>query len=351
MGAESIAKRWAFERWPDVDRELWTHYTTPGDPFDDPRYGAGLRPATLEKIAKGYRAWLNFLDTRGVLDPEVPPFARLTRKRLQAFACELRKRGNADYTIIGRFSELQLAMKIMAPDEDRSWICRPRGMSIYALLPKTKRVLVVPDSQVLYEWAIELMDAAKQQPTLREQLCSYRDGLMIAMLSARARRIRAMHDVSEGQELVRTAAGYRLEFCSDQIKTQKRDTVSLPKTLTPYIDHYMREVRPTLLGQARHNAMWVRTGGGPLTAKGIQHQVTARTKKRFGTGFGPHRFRHSIATTVSLRLPEAPGVAAGLLGISKDVVENSYNRAKQVEAAIAYDRLIERRRTQMKASS
>ena len=43
---------WKLERWPEADRASWQRNTTPGDPFDDPRHGASLRPASLGKISK-----------------------------------------------------------------------------------------------------------------------------------------------------------------------------------------------------------------------------------------------------------------------------------------------------------
>jgi hypothetical protein len=37
------------------------------------------------------------------------------------------------------------------------------------------------------------------------------------------------------------------------------------------------------------------------------------SKARFDITFGPHRFRHAIATTAPLHAPEYPGLAAPLL--------------------------------------
>ena len=76
--------------------------------------------------------------------------------------------------------------------------------------------------------------------------------------------------------------------------------------------------------------------------------MTKLTRGRFGIAFGPHRFRHAIATTAPMRDPSHPGVAAGLLGISKEVVEQSYNRAGQSQAAIDFDLAFTRRRTRLK---
>jgi hypothetical protein len=69
--------------------------------------------------------------------------------------------------------------------------------------------------------------------------------------------------------------------------------------------------------------------------------VGRRSKARFDVTFGPHRFRHAIATTAPLRAPEHPDLAAPLLGISKEVVEQHYNRSQQVSAVLTFQAIIE----------
>ena len=77
-------------------------------------------------------------------------------------------------------------MKILAPGEDVSWVRRPDGVSIYALLPKQQRVLLVPDSDVLFDWGIEMMNQATSRAREGERLAAYRDGLLIALLGLAA---------------------------------------------------------------------------------------------------------------------------------------------------------------------
>lgn len=65
---------------------------------------------------------MGFLTDRGWLEPAQPPLARVARPRLRAYFRALRAAGNADWTIIGRFGELVMALKILAPGEDVSWV-------------------------------------------------------------------------------------------------------------------------------------------------------------------------------------------------------------------------------------
>jgi hypothetical protein len=327
-----------------VDRETWALSCTPGDPFDGLRYGASLRSTSLAKLRKGYGRWLCFLAERGWLDAAQPPFARVTRRRLRAYFRALRKAGNADSTVIGRFHELVMSLKILAPGEDVSWVRRPDGVSVYALLRKTGRVLLVPDSGVLFAWGLRMMDEAATRLTERERLTAYRDGLLIAMLAARGRRLRSMALLRVGRELVHRNGRFRIELAPDQVKTGKPDRFDLPDQLTSYVRHYLNVVRPALLRGRLEDAFWISMAGRPLTSHAIQSRIFRLSKRRFGQAFGPHRLRHAIGTTAPLRDPRHPGLAAGLLGISAEVLEQHYNRSSQCQAGARFAKLVEQLR-------
>jgi site-specific recombinase XerC len=338
IATDTPVRCWKLAEWPEQDRAIWVCNCAPGDPYDQPwcHYGGSLRPDSLHKTCKGYGRWLCFLDSRDWLDPLEPPLARVTRRRLRAYFHALRRAGNADYTIIGRFCELTMAMKILAPGADVSWIRRPDGPSIYAILPKRKRALLVPDSKVMFDWAVDMMDDAASP-------VAFRDGLLLALLAARGRRLRSMTLIRVGEELILRSERYRIELKPWQVKTNKRDHFNLPEVLAPYVRHYLAIARPALLQGQSHDAVWITHYGKPWTAAGIQLRVWKLTRKRFGQGFGPHRFRHALATTATLRLPSHPGLAAGMMGISAQVVNEHYDRASQVEATIQVDAALARR--------
>lgn len=343
-GPDNAVLCWPPNRWPETDQAAWALGCTPGDPFDDPCHRVTLRRSSLAKVSKGYGRWLSFLDTRKWLDPSKAAPRRITRRRLRAYFHALRRAANADYTIIGRFSELALAMKILAPGENMSWIRHPDGVSIYTLLPRAKRHLMVPDSTVLFDWALRIMDEAEAEPSRYGRLAAHRDGLLLAMLAARGRRLRSMALLRPGRELIQREGHYRIELTPEQVKTGKPDRFDLPRRLTPYVRHYLEVVRPALLKGLPNDALWIGRPGKQLTAKAIQALTLRRTRQRFGQAFGPHRFRHAIGTTAALRDPGHPGLAAGVLGISDGVLEQHYNRAGQSQAAAKFADLIEQRR-------
>jgi hypothetical protein len=58
--------------------------------------------------------------------------------------------------------------------------------------------------------------------------------------------------------------------------------------------------------------------------------IRRASKDKFGQAFGPHRFRHSLATTQARIAPYNPGLAASLLGISEGVLAEHYNKARNI---------------------
>ena len=329
--------------WPEAERMAWLHGCAPGDPFDDPRPGATQRQATLKKRSSGYGHWLSFLVSRGWFDTLECPLERVTRPRLRAYFHAMKDAGYADYTIIGLFADLQAALRILMPEEDVSWVTKPDGATIYSLLPKKRRPMIAPDSGVLFAWTIDIMDQAMRVAE-EKSLAVFRDGLFMAMLASRGRRLRSMALLRVSRELLRRGDVYVVELTAQQVKTGKSDRFAFPDVLTPYIQHYLDVVRTALLAGRIDEAVWIGGRGDPMTAKQLAAQVHKWTERRFAQGFGPHRFRHAIATTAVLRDPGCPGLAAGLLGISPQIVERHYDLAGQSSAAKAYAALIARKR-------
>jgi hypothetical protein len=293
------------EEWPPLDRQLWEAACTPAELLDDGGAAARLAPDSRKKYRKGYGVWLSFLMARGWLNPEVHPVKRITRPRLAAYFQAMRGLKRRGFSIIGRFQELRGMMKAIAPEHDTAWILRPNGLTIRQMVHPSTRALVVPDSVVLFLWAIEMMETADLAAPGRYGLVRFRDGLLLAMMAARGRRLRSMSLLREGQEIHLVDDQYRIELQPHQVKTKKFDSFKLPRRLTPFIRKYIAMARPTLLAGQSHEAFWIGINGEPLSAKGIEEVVFRCSRRRFGVGFGPHRFRHAIATTAALRASDA----------------------------------------------
>ncbi len=333
--------------WPASDQAAWARDLLPVHPFDDegPHYATTLRPESIAKTQKGYGRWLRFLDDNGWLDGSVQAIARVTRTRLAAYFRHLHAVGNRDYTIIGRFQELAMALRILTPGEDVSWVRRPWGETIYSMLPKRKRDVLVPCARVLFHWGLEMMDDALSESRDWTWRSNYRDGLLIAMLAARGRRRRSMQLLRPGKELLHYEEGFWVELQPGQSKGKKSDRFSLPDTLTPYIQIYLHEVRPGLLDGALHETLWITQRGEPLSAKAITNRIIKLSRKRFGQSFGPHRFRHAIGTLSALEASDIPELASAVLNISPAVADGHYIvQPEQIAASLLYAEIVQARR-------
>lgn len=344
---------WPVSRWPEADRRVWERARGSYDPFSDeaedlpaPVLCVRLREPSWEGLRKNYGRWLSFLGSRGWLDPMEPPLRRATRKRLRAYFRELHDGGNAPKTIDLRFRGLGRVLGLLAPGARVAHIVRPFGCTVRSMLPRVRKQILVPDDVVATDWALSLMDDARSAAT-PAQCLQYRDGLLLAMLATRARRLRSMALLRVGRELVWREGRYWLDLAPEQVKTNKPDRIHLPDLLTVYVKHYLEVVRPRLLGGQTHDALWVTNQGGPWTANAIEHRVYKRTKARFGHKIGPHRFRNALATGSVLRDPDHPGVAAAVLGISREIVQEHYNLAGQITAVNKLSELINNRKKQL----
>ncbi len=328
--------------WPETDRAALEANTVKGRRNRRSTPGGHYAEASLQKFAKGYARWLGFLQHRGWLDTGVPAGERVTGERLNDYFNALRSAGNADNTVVGRFEELSRALAILEPTHDWRWVRGPEGGVIPRRL-RTRRALVVPHPRVLYRWGCGLMDKAHTVGSKLAGALQFRDGLIIAMEAARARRLRSMAGLLVGTELARQPDGlWRLALLPARVKTGKADSFTLPAHLSPYIDRYLGEIRPFLLREREResSAMWIGKDGQVLAKKSFGENYGQRARKRFKVRFGPHRNRHAIVTAAAIDAPFDPTLGARVIRITVQVADDHYRRAGQANAAKAYNNLV-----------
>ncbi len=336
------------EDWPTVDRELWACSLRGGDDLDDPACGASLSTGTLSKIIAGYGRWLGFLAYQRELDSEISPAARVTLVRVREYVRLMRAMGNRDHTVVGRMLDLRTALRIMMPEVDLGWLTAPGGISLRSRLPMAKRPIEVPHSRVLFQWGLEMMETAMRTSAPVRRSILYRDGLLIAILAARAPRLRSITALRVGRHIIRQDGRFRMLLDPEDVKTKRPIEADLPASLTPYLERYLSVERTKLLAGQQHDWLWVNWDGNRLDRRGIDKRIRWWSAKRFGTAFGPHRFRHAIGTTAPIEDPLNPGVAAAIMGISPGILEEHYNRADHVAAARRFHATLqdERQRTE-----
>jgi hypothetical protein len=342
-GAEHIVMR--VKDWPAADRALWEAGTARRDgtrlslKFRS-LYAEQLRQISIDLAWKSYGRFLHILAERGELDPAAGPTDRVTFDAVAVYFDALRAAGNIDNTIKARMFHLRTALHIMTPRQDFGWITRPDDVSLDSLLlaePDPNK-FVVPSPE-LFRWGLRLMDipaldALPEKPETRMAACQdFRNGLIIALLACRAPRLGSLSQMCVGKNLYLLNGEYWARLQSQIVKNKRELEYSLPAKLTPYIDRYLAEVRPVLIDTTRSDALWGNSNGGAFTYRSIQTMINRQTLTEFGASFGPHRFRDSFASTLAAADPRNPGLAAVLLGITEQVVNEHYRKGRQADAA------------------
>ena len=120
---------------------------------------------------------------------------------------------------------------------------------------------------------------------------TFRDGLMIGLLALRPVRRRAFSLIRVRAHLCQLGGEWRMIFEGSETKSGRPFAASVPEWIVPFLERYLREIRPMFLGANHHDGLWASTKGRPLTDKAIYSIITKRTSDAFGQPVNPHLFR------------------------------------------------------------
>ena len=276
-----------FEQWPREDQHLWLQATAPRPAsFKARPYAQSLSTASIKKAQEGFSRYLGFIAYTEPALLQQPMAERVTRQNAERFLTLLQEVGNADHTIVGRFQELQTALRIMLPAGEWAWLTNPDGFSLRCSFRMQRRPMVPHHPRVLRDWALELMTTPPGHHTQMKADVRFRDGLMLALLASRAPRLRSLRVMEIGQHLIVTDDGFQLVFEWDDMKNKRPLHYDLPDVLVGPMRRYLREVRPRLLQGQNHNALWVDITGAALKETQIKTMVRLRSGMKFEKPFG-----------------------------------------------------------------
>jgi integrase/recombinase XerD len=338
-GTRRLVRRcWPVAEWPAPDRAAWATALTPGDPFTPGGLAARWALSSRRAIEKAYGGWLAWLQGQGVLDPLVPPAARISKEGVAAYVAVLRLT-KSPFTVQSRVQMLGDALRAMAPDQDWRWIGRAAGRLRSRAVPvRNKRARLQPPDRLVALGKRLMVEAEAAGPTL-EAAMIYRDGLVIALLAYRPIRGRNLSMIRCGQHLVFRNDSWWLLFAADETKARRPLEFPLPLDLLPDLERYLEVYRPILLTRGG------RQSAAPLTSLGVSrdatvlgygtiaHHVERHTRAEFGVALNPHLFRDCAATYIAIVDPEQVQIIRVILGHSTlRTSERHYNQARGLEA-------------------
>ncbi|WP_161993707.1 site-specific integrase [Muricoccus nepalensis] len=325
------------EDWPTTWQELWHTGLRPGELLGKRPYAAKLSDITIRNARRGFGAWLHVLLEESSVDLNALPSDSMTPANVRQFFGALRSRGNTDNTLVTRLYDIQCALRIMQPDISFPWLTSPGGVSIrQQLQPEPKRKDAVRSAELLH-WGYTLIEAAPQRRSADLRLTQYRNGLLIVLFTYLAPRLRSMALLRISKHLEVSDTSYRIVLRREDNKT-KRERIDylVPDDLAPLLAHYLQVIRPALLGDARHDWLWVNANGTRFGQRGIEGMIWRGSEIHLGRKVGPHQFRHALATTAAEKLPDFPALAARILATSPRVVAEHYNRSQDQLAIEAF---------------
>ena len=122
-------------------------------------------------------------------------------------------------------------------------------------------------------------------------------------------------------------------------KSGRPDERAVPAWLNRYIDVYLNQLRPVLLGsRPPTNALWISsTTGRRMTTKNLGTLISKITLEAIGVNVSPHLFRTAAASTAAGYGRNTPHLASALLNHTDPrVTEEHYNRATSIAASTVY---------------
>jgi integrase len=212
---------------------------------------------------------------------------------------------NQDSSVVISLHHLRLALRLICPDVDWSWLLTITKR-IAAAAPRRARRYGLVTIEQLYLLGIELMDnavadAEEKGKISKAAAMQYRDGLLIALISVLLARRRTVTAMRIGKQLVRAGELWALDIPPEDTKGKRALDFPISAELSRRIDVYLQQFRVRLPGAGTHDGLWASNRRRPMSADAIYAAVHKRTKKAFGFGVNAAGSLWSIHDPVNVR--------------------------------------------------
>src|SRR5207249_2467406 len=170
-----------------------------------------------------------------------------------------------------------------------------------------------------------------------------RNGLTIAILALCPIRIKNYAALCIGSTFRQVDGTWWIALPRSSTKSRNPDERPIVSYLNSYIDLYLNEARPILLGSGKSGALWISSKTGQeYTTKNLGTLISKVTLQTIGVDVSPHLFRTAAASTAAIYGGSTPHLASALLNHSDPrVTEEHYNRASSVSASKIYADIID----------
>jgi integrase len=328
--------------WPDADRRAWEDACRPGARLKPGGAASYLTEVSRNDFARRYGAFIGFLQRTGRLDRSAAAAAQVTSSNLEAYSAELAARVRS-VTVYNCIYKLRRAAQLLAPAADFSWLAEIEKDLALVMEPRSKFDRLVFTGRLMEAGLTLVAEAEAFAHNDLARARGVRNGLMIALLALCPIRLKNFAALEIGQTFKEVHGRWWIALPGMHTKSRRPDERRVPALLNHYIDVYVNQSRPVLLGsRPPTNALWISSRTGRrMTTKNLGTLISKITFETLGVDVSPHLFRTAAASTAAAYGGNAPHLASALLNHTDPrVTEEHYNRASSMSAAAAYARII-----------
>jgi integrase len=162
---------------------------------------------------------------------------------------------------------------------------------------------------------------------------------MVALLALCPIRLKNFAELEIGQTFKEVDKCWWIALPGSLTKSRRPDERRVPALLNRFIELYLENSRPLLLGsRPTTNALWISsTTGRRMTTKNLATLISKITLETTGVNVSPHLFRTAAASTAASYGTNTPHLASALLNhTDPHVTEEHYNRATSIAASRIY---------------
>jgi integrase len=328
--------------WPEAHRRAWEAACRRGSRLKPGGVASYLAEVSRDDFARRYGAFLGFLQRSNRLEQHAGAATQVTLSNVEAYIADLKARVRS-VTIWNCIYKLRRAAELLAPTADFSWLAEIEKDIALEMEPRSKFNRLVLTGQLVAAGLTLVAEAQEFATTDLARARRVRNGLMIALLALCPIRLKNFAALEIGQTFKEVHGRWWIALPGHMTKSGRPDERPVPARLNRYIDVYLNQSRPVLLGsRPPTNALWVSsTTGGRLTTKNLGTLTSKITFETLGVDVSPHLFRTAAASTAAAYGGNTPHLASALLNHTDPrVTEEHYNRASTMSAAAAYARII-----------
>jgi hypothetical protein len=302
-------------------------------------------PDTRDRRIRSYGTFLFFAQGRGAVNDGVGPAARASGRLLAEFIDDLKGRVTPT-TVAITLAGMAAILRIIDPDGDRTEVeaAARHYERVAEPSPDRRKIASVGASELFHAGIARMQRFEKEATSDPITAAAFEDGLMMMMLPCKPVRLRNVHGSRVGVHVVKNRLGiYEWRFSRSETKNRERVQGELAPSAAPFIDRWLHEIRPFLLRDNSHDAMWVTTQGKPMSRTTIYWRFCNATEEEVGVRINPHAVRHIAATSIAVSMPESVRMIPFILNNDDRTAQEHYNLADQLSASFQYLQKLEQR--------